>query len=718
MGSVFKWLFSISLLLNSVYANALLFTKTPPPSLDSVKEQLASFPQDDIQRLPLLAELVKQTWRTAPNEAERYGEQALALHEMHDAPNEKASMIAYLTRVYLDRRDSATAQALIDQGIAAAKRSDDSKLLPLNLFNQAMLHTFNNKMILSLNSYRELEAHYREVGNLGNVGNILNNIANIQRNLGDLDGAFATYTEALPLIKEHSQQIYYANTLMNLGEVFYHLEEYQQAESNYLKGQALLSEDKAPLPYFESLLRLGTLARKTNRFEEAVEYYQRAEKIGIKYQFNGPLVAAYYGMIRLAVRLGDLKLMEDSLNKAERIVDANLGKSLGSYIFYFRGLVASKFGDWAEAEKNIDKLFEKQVFDSRHYAMQDALTLALKVKKQLGKTDEAVDIVMASVERYQDFQEKNRQNMLAQYSELYKTSEKEVEISALKSQQIAQQNQLLLEQQRNRTMIFIFVILTLCLLTLASLALQRSRLAKREHAMSMALMQEKKDFFANVSHELRTPLTVFKLKMQELQYNIAEDPQAVYSMLHDRIESFNHLINDISLLATNDKGELEVKFEPVPARAFFHRCADELEIMAKSHELEVVVDIQVPREQIAAFDPARLRQIQTNLFSNACRYTDSPGLIRFHVKTQKKHLVIEIEDTAPTLSRDQLARVFERLYRADKSRSRRLGGSGLGLSICKDLVEAHGGNIDARASKLGGVKIEVEIPLNEGKLDE
>ena len=140
--------------------------------------------------------------------------------------------------------------------------------------------------------------------------------------------------------------------------------------------------------------------------------------------------------------------------------------------------------------------------------------------------------------------------------------------------------------------------------------------------------------------------------------------------------------------------------------------------MAKSHELEVVVDIQVPREQIAAFDPARLRQIQTNLFSNACRYTDSPGLIRFHVKTQKKHLVIEIEDTAPTLSRDQLARVFERLYRADKSRSRRLGGSGLGLSICKDLVEAHGGNIDARASKLGGVKIEVEIPLNEGKLDE
>jgi two-component system, OmpR family, sensor histidine kinase BaeS len=110
-------------------------------------------------------------------------------------------------------------------------------------------------------------------------------------------------------------------------------------------------------------------------------------------------------------------------------------------------------------------------------------------------------------------------------------------------------------------------------------------------------------------------------------------------------------------------------------------------------------------------DPDRLRQMINNLVGNSLRYTDAPGRIRIACHIAAGDAVLEISDSAPGIPEEMLPRIFERLFRVESSRNRASGGAGLGLAICKNIVEAHGGHIDASQSPLGGITITVQIPL-------
>jgi two-component system sensor histidine kinase BaeS len=105
------------------------------------------------------------------------------------------------------------------------------------------------------------------------------------------------------------------------------------------------------------------------------------------------------------------------------------------------------------------------------------------------------------------------------------------------------------------------------------------------------------------------------------------------------------------------------------------------------------------------------RQLFTNLIENTIRYTDSPGVMRINYYCSPQKLTLIFEDSPPGIPTEALDRVFDRLYRVDKSRSRTLGGSGLGLSICKEIVSGHGGAIRASHSSLGGLLISTEFQL-------
>jgi two-component system sensor histidine kinase BaeS len=118
------------------------------------------------------------------------------------------------------------------------------------------------------------------------------------------------------------------------------------------------------------------------------------------------------------------------------------------------------------------------------------------------------------------------------------------------------------------------------------------------------------------------------------------------------------------------------------------------------------------REEIEVFaDPDRLKQLFNNLMVNSCRYTESGGETEVKVRVGSKTVVTDIMDSAPGVDETELPRLFDRLYRPDSSRNRQTGGAGLGLSICKNIVVAHNGEISAGASPLGGLRVTVELPL-------
>jgi two-component system sensor histidine kinase BaeS len=112
------------------------------------------------------------------------------------------------------------------------------------------------------------------------------------------------------------------------------------------------------------------------------------------------------------------------------------------------------------------------------------------------------------------------------------------------------------------------------------------------------------------------------------------------------------------------------------------------------------------------WDAKRIEQLVSNLLENSLRYTDAPGEIHIRLAAHDKHVYIDIEDSAPGVTVEELPKLFEPLYRVDMARSRDSGGSGLGLAICKAIVQAHRGSVEAKPSALGGLQIHIELPLS------
>lgn len=680
---------------------------------ESLITELNSLTENDSQRLALYTQIVTKLWRTNPIEAKYYGEQALALHQRHNQPHQKALLSVYLARVYLDKRDLANAELIINAGVEASKTAEDSRALSLNLFNQAYLYQLQNKQVLALNSYAALAQTYKQLGKNSSLGSVYNNIGNIYFKQGDFDDALTYYQLALPLIDIEKNQQNYANTVMNIGRLFLKLKDYPQAEHNLNLSLQYRSATEGPVGFIETHRNLGHLRLAQQRYTDALTMFDIAEKTALQHNLSGQLIVLQFDKIEVAYKIKDTALMQNSILLLRPQLTPNIQPILIAAGHYFEALYASQIQDWQQAEEHINQLLEFKVYQSEHFAYQNAIKLASKVKQELGKHDEAIELLLSFNKRYQQQQEANRLSLLTQYAQLYKTNDKEREIAELKKLAVEQENQQLKQQQQNRLIIFSFIIIAILLLTYINFVRQRSRNLAKENALANALMEEKKQFFADISHELRTPLTVFKLKLEELEYDIADDPKSTYKLLSDRVNSFNALINDISLLAQHDKGELELRLVSIDIYDFFKRAGEELISLAKEYQLDPKVSICTISNDTAILDATRINQVMANLFSNACRYTTSPGQIYFSVEATETSLIIKIEDSAPGLNKQQQQQIFNRLYRADRSRSRKHGGSGLGLAICRELIEAHQGSIVASDSSLGGITITINIPINK-----
>lgn len=214
---------------------------------------------------------------------------------------------------------------------------------------------------------------------------------------------------------------------------------------------------------------------------------------------------------------------------------------------------------------------------------------------------------------------------------------------------------------------------------------------------------------ADLAHELRTPLAILRGEIQALQDGVrAVTPQALDSLSHE-CDRLAHLVEDLYLLALADAGALDYKFEAVALDALVREtlelqrgaCAD------AGLELEGIV----PALPAVRGDSRRLGQLVDNLLANARRYTDPPGRIRVTLLASGAQVRLVIEDTPPGVPASALPHLFERLFRVDASRTRMSGGAGLGLAICRAIVDAHGGRIAARASTLGGLSVTVDLPV-------
>ncbi len=206
------------------------------------------------------------------------------------------------------------------------------------------------------------------------------------------------------------------------------------------------------------------------------------------------------------------------------------------------------------------------------------------------------------------------------------------------------------------------------------------------------LERMRRDFVSNVSHELRTPLASLKALVATLRDGALEDPQAAQRFL-DKIEievdALTQLVTELLELARIESGQIPLRLQPVPVAEIVGPSVERLRPQAERAGLELHVQIPEGLPSVLA-DAERARQVLTNLVHNAIKFTPS-GTVEVSAGRQGEEIVFCVRDTGVGISAEDLPRIFERFYKADRARSG--GGTGLGLAIAKHIVQSHGGRI-------------------------
>jgi len=239
---------------------------------------------------------------------------------------------------------------------------------------------------------------------------------------------------------------------------------------------------------------------------------------------------------------------------------------------------------------------------------------------------------------------------------------------------------------------------------LGDLAASFNLLAARLDAME----DERRAWIADTSHELRTPLSVLRAQLEAIQDGVRlADTPTVASMLR-QVLSLNTLIDDLYALARLDVGVPDYTFVPIDLLALARDQV--LAFDAKFAAAGVRTEVVEGGLASAMGDVQALRQVLANLLENCCRYTASGGVVRIHSGTDAHTVTLTVDDSAPGVAPADLARLGQRFFRVDGSRSRALGGAGLGLALSQRIVAQHGGQLRFEHSPLGGLRVVVSLP--------
>lgn len=221
--------------------------------------------------------------------------------------------------------------------------------------------------------------------------------------------------------------------------------------------------------------------------------------------------------------------------------------------------------------------------------------------------------------------------------------------------------------------------------------------------------QQQRQWLSDIAHELRTPVAIMQAELEALIDGVRTLDQQAMGSLHEEITALAGLIDDLHFLAKADAGQLQYEYKCLDLTEFVSHFCQHLATRFSQQGLTLNARFTEPLQVLA--DGMRLRQVLMNLAQNSLRYTDSPGRVEVSVVKSQGECVIQWQDTSPGLDVEQVERIFDRLYRVEASRNKQLAGSGLGLAIVASIVGAHQGQVSAAGSGLGGVLIEIRLPL-------
>ena len=224
------------------------------------------------------------------------------------------------------------------------------------------------------------------------------------------------------------------------------------------------------------------------------------------------------------------------------------------------------------------------------------------------------------------------------------------------------------------------------------------------------LEDQRKAMVSDVAHELRTPLSTIRSWLEAAQDGLAASDEAFVASLLEEALLLQHIVDDLQHLAQADAGRFRLHPEPLSLPELLDQVAAAHRGRAETAGVTLTTRLPDTAALTLYADPVRLRQTIGNLLSNAIRHTPPGGAVTLSCRSAGDEVVIEVADTGSGIAADDLPRVFDRFWRADKSRSRQTGGSGLGLAIVRQLTEAHGGTVSVTSTPNTQTVFTVRLP--------
>ena len=227
---------------------------------------------------------------------------------------------------------------------------------------------------------------------------------------------------------------------------------------------------------------------------------------------------------------------------------------------------------------------------------------------------------------------------------------------------------------------------------------------KESQEEKMKSENESKELISNIAHDLKTPITAIQGYAEGILDGVASSPEMMEKYIrtiYNKANDMSRLIDELTYYSKIDTNKIPYNYKKLSVREYFDDCAEEIGLDMESRGIEFAYQNSVAEDVLVIADPEQLRKVINNIVGNSVKYLDkTPGHVSIHVSDIGDFIQCDISDNGCGVAKQDLTRIFERFFRTDASRNSLRGGSGIGLSIVKKIIEDHGGRIWAN-SKLG-----------------
>ena len=657
--------------------------------------------------------------------------------------------------------DYDLAQKAFDESISTAKELSNKSLLAQNYVDIATIHTKNGEYDKAKELYESGITILTENGNDEALANAYFKFGKHSFLANDDETSLDYYNRSLNIYKDLEDKKGISDVLYWLGVLYNALDDEEKTLKYYFDSRAIKEEIRDIRGLSHSNLSLGALHWQKGNYEKAMDYYRQSlegyqslgdkssvariyNNMGLVYEDWKKLDSAlvYHkkslelhselnsviGLIRSYSNLGEAYLLLKDYDraianylKAKSYSEASEQQRSLAYIFDKLAEVYLNTNELDSAAIYLDRSLQHGNQKDEYFGLRRTYYNLSRLEKKRGNFEKALEYFELHKQIADSLARTQKDKELAEVQAKYDTEKQEKEIINLQK-----------ENEKRTLWRNVFAVGTLATLGFALLLFQffryRNKKNKELLVTEEAQRQElekldklKSRFFSNISHEFRTPLTLILGPLDKIRRNVDDSLQPTVDIIERNGNRLLKLINQLLDLSKIESGRVALKVALIDVVPLLKGWVTSFDSLADAKGIKLSFTSE-KESHFLYLDLEKMEEVVINLLSNAFKYTPDSGRITVDVleknSNEKKYLSISVSDTGTGIPEQELEHIFDRFYQASNADSEDVTGTGIGLSLIKELVELHKGSVKVKSEVGKGSAFEVLFPLGKEHLNE